>query len=757
MPARFASTPRRRSFFVVPDPGPRLSGNMLTRPYNDCVSEALPRFEDILELVASYNPGADENLLRRAYVYSAMAHKGQVRVSGEPYLVHPLEVARILAEMRLDEVAIATGLLHDLLEDTWVGEEELESQFGEHITGLVKALTKITTMEQSYAAREAAQAENVRRMLLASAEDLRVILVKLADRLHNMRTLSFLPEERRRRIAAETLEIYAPIAHRLGMGRIKAELEDLAFAHQHPEEHRRLTEQLQQREATAATLIAEIRGTIGTVLEENSIQAEVRGRIKHLHSIWTKVQKQRIELERVYDFLAFRIIVDTVPHCYAALGLIHQLWRPVPGRIKDYIAMPKPNAYQSLHTSVIGPEGQPFEVQIRTRDMDAIAERGIAAHWLYKEGKGSSQEEERVAWLRSLVEGHQENPREFLNSLKLNLYPEEVYTFTPKGEVFAFARGATPIDFAYRVHTEVGNHCVGARVNSRLVPLRTPLANGDIVEILTSPSQVPSRDWLEIAVTARAKNKIRGWLARGEKEHAVEVGRRLLERECRKLGISGKELREDGRLTQIAADHGFGKDEDMFAALGFGRVAVRDLLAPFIRARQAPAPAVPKGRPTLVESPAIMVRGQRDLLTYRAQCCNPLPGDDIVGYVTRGRGVAVHATHCPNVRKLLFTPEREVAVEWGGEVGAFAVPIQVNFEDRPGMLAALSQAVNAEGANIRSCHLNTHEDRLGTADLVVDVQGRGHLEKLLAMLRKIPGVTTVDVGVSTHLRRLRAL
>jgi guanosine-3',5'-bis(diphosphate) 3'-pyrophosphohydrolase len=722
------------------------------------MAETLPRFEDILELVSGYNPDCDEDLLRRAYVYSAMAHRGQVRVSGEPYLVHPLEVARILAEMHLDDLTIATGLLHDLLEDTWVSEEELESQFGEHITGLVKALTKITTMEQSYAAREAAQAENVRRMLLASIADVRVIFVKLADRLHNMRTLGYLPDEARRRIAAETMEIYAPISHRLGMGRVKAELEDLALAYQHPEEYRRLTEQLRQREAVAAALIAEIRSMITKVLEENSMSAEVRGRIKHLHSIWTKLRRQGIGLERVYDLLAFRLIVDTVPHCYAVLGLIHQLWRPVPGRIKDYIAMPKANAYQSLHTSVIGPEGQPFEVQIRTRDMDEIAERGIAAHWLYKEGKEPSQDAERVAWLRGLVEGHQENPREFLNSLKLNLYPEEVYTFTPKGEVFAFARGATPIDFAYRVHTEVGHHCVGARINGKLVPLRTPLSNGDIVEILTSPNQVPSRDWLEIAATARAQNKIRAWLNRGEKEQAVEAGRRLLERECRKVGLPLKQLREDQRLSQIAAEHGYGKEEDLFAAIGFGRIALRDLLAPLVRAHPV-TPVVPvKARPTAVpEGSVIMVKGQRDLLTFRAQCCNPLPGDEIVGYITRGRGVAVHSADCPNVRKLLFTSEREVEVEWGTETAAFSVPLHVTFEDRPGMLAALSQAANGENANIRSCHLATHEGQLGTADLVVDVKGREHLENVIAVLRQLPGVTMVETNVAIHPRRLQVL
>ena len=720
--------------------------------------EHLLRFEDILEMVSAYNPDCDEDLLRRAYVYSARAHRGQVRISGEPYLVHPLEVARILAEMHLDEVAIATGLLHDLLEDTWVSEEELEAQFGEHISGLVKALTKITTMEQSYAAREAAQAENVRRMLLASIADVRVILVKLADRLHNMRTLGFLPEDRRRRIAAETMEIYAPIAHRLGMGRIKAELEDLALAYQHPDDYRRLTEQLHQREEVAGSMIAEIGAAIASVLEENSISAEVRGRIKHLHSVWTKLRRQGIGLERVYDVVAFRLIVDTVPHCYAALGLIHQLWRPVPGRIKDYIAMPKPNAYQSLHTSVIGPEGQPFEVQIRTRDMDEIAERGIAAHWLYKEGRETSRDAERVSWLRGLVEGQQENPREFLNSLKLNLYPEEVYTFTPKGEVFAFARGATPIDFAYRVHTEVGHHCVGARINGKLVPLRTALANGDIVEILTSGNQVPSRDWLDIAVTARAQNKIRAWLNRGEKEQAVEAGRRLLERECRRLDIPLKQLRDDGKMAQLVSDHGFAKEDDLVAAIGFGRLSLKDILAPFVRTRTpAPPPAAGRARPAVPDGSVVTVRGQTDMLTYRAQCCNPLPGDQIVGYITRGKGVAVHTAQCPNLRKLLFTAEREVEVEWGGTTGAFAIPLHVSFEDRPGMLAAISQAANDEGANIRSCHLATNDDRLGTAELVVDVNGRDHLEKVFVVLRHIPGVTTVETSTEAPGRRLRLL
>jgi len=708
------------------------------------MAEALPRFEGLLELVQSYKPDCDEELLRRAYVFSAMAHKGQIRVSGEPYLVHPLEVARILGEMRLDEIAIATGLLHDLIEDTWVSEAELEAQFGEHIAGLVRALTKISTMERSFAARAAAQAETFRRMLLASIDDVRVIVVKLADRLHNMRTLDHLPEAKRRSIAAETLEIYAPIAHRLGIGRVKAELEDQAFAHLHPEEHQKLVDQLLQREDVSFSLIEEIRGTIGELLEEHSITGEVRGRIKHLYSIWSKLHKQGIGLDRVYDFLAFRVIVSTVPHCYAALGLVHQLWRPVPGRIKDYIAMPKPNAYQSLHTSVIGPSGQPFEVQIRTADMDEIAERGIAAHWMYKGGHGERDDAERVSWLRSLVEGHQESPREFLDSLKLNLYPEEVYTFTPKGEVLAFPRGATPIDFAYRVHTEVGHRCVGARINGRLVPLRTALTNGDIVEILTSPTQMPSRDWLEVAVTARAKNKIRAWVKSGEKEQAVDAGRRLLERECRKLGLSLKQLHDDERLKEIKSEHGLAREDDLYAAIGFGRLSPRDVLVPVAREDAEAAPVQAREHAPAGEDAVIVVKGQRDLLTFRAKCCNPLPGDDVVGYVTRGRGVAVHAVSCPNVRRLLFTAEREVPVEWGAVDVEFAAPLHVTFEDRSGMLTAVSQAITGEGANIRACHLATHDASVGTTDFVLLVRDRAHLEKVVGAVRAVSGVVAAD-------------
>lgn len=719
--------------------------------------EALPRFDDILEQVQAYKPTCDEDLLRRAYVFSAMAHQGQLRANGEPYLVHPLEVARILAEMRLDEVAIAVGLLHDLLEDTYVTEETLRDQFGERITGLVKALTKITTLEQSYAARQAAQAESFRRMLLASIEDIRVLLVKLADRLHNMRTLRFLDETKRRRISQETLEIYAPLAHRLGMGRIKAELEDLAFWHLYPEEAQRLSDELAARREKASVAIEAVRQDLGGLLKEFSIQGEVRFRIKHLYSIWRKLHRQGISLDQLFDFLAFRVVVDSVASCYAVLGLVHQRWRPVPGRFKDYISVPKSNGYQSLHTSLLGPDGLPFEVQIRTRDMDEVAEKGVAAHWAYKEGRDPGADQTRLAWLRSLLEGHQESPREFLDSLKLNLYPEEVYCFTPKGELVRLPRGATPVDFAYAIHTEVGHTCVGARVNGRLVPLRTELKTGDIVEIQTSPNQVPRRGWLEFVVTARARTKIRAFLKKGEKDRARALGRKLLEREAKRLGLAVKQGLEGFNLKEAVFQHGFAKEEDLLAAVGFGRLSPREVMAPFAREKQEPERMpVAKGRPgTSNDALTVEVKGDRDLLTFRAKCCQPLPGDPIVGYVTRGRGVAIHRQSCPNLKRLALSPEREIEVRWGSSGTLYPMPLHVLFEDRPGMLAAISQAIANAGSNIRTCHLAT-EDQCGVVNLEVDVTGRDQLEKVVTAIRRVSGVTRVDFGFTQAYRHLVA-
>ena len=532
------------------------------------------RIEDILNRVESYLPDYDEDLLRHAYVFAANRHQGQVRRSGETYLVHPLTVSWILAEMELDEVAIAVGLLHDLLEDTDTTAAELEEEFGPDVTRLVVALTKISTFESSFASHEATEAENFRRLLLASIDDVRVILIKLADRLHNMRTLGFLKRDRQVAIARETLDIYAPIANRLGIGSIKFELEDLCFEYLYDDEARELSRQVEERAKAAGRWFTRIREDLETLLAENGIEATISGRVKHLYSIYQKLRRQRVEVGDVFDVLAFRIIVSTVSECYATLGLIHQEWSPVPGRIKDHIAIPKPNAYQSLHTTVIGPEGHPFEIQIRTWDMHKIAEYGIAAHWSYKElGSKARAEDSRIAWLRSLLDNSEgTSPREFLDSLKVDLYPDEVYSFTPRGDVFSFPRGATILDFAYRVHTEVGHSCVGGRVNGRWVPLKTEIKNGDIVEITTSPQQRPHHDWLSIVVTTRARSKIRAWLKREEKERAVEVGRKLLERELRKASSGLKKLSGSDQMRQAVASHGVASEEDLLAAIGFGRL-----------------------------------------------------------------------------------------------------------------------------------------------------------------------------------------
>ncbi|MEO6258737.1 MAG: bifunctional (p)ppGpp synthetase/guanosine-3',5'-bis(diphosphate) 3'-pyrophosphohydrolase [Thermoanaerobaculia bacterium] len=484
------------------------------------------RFEDILDKVESYRPDFDEELLQKAYIFSAREHRGQVRSSGEPYLVHPLNVAHILAEMRLDETSIAVGLLHDVLEDTLTTKETLHELFGDDVAELVDGVTKIS--RYAYVSKEEQQAETFRKMLLAMVSDLRVVLVKLADRLHNMRTLQYLPEERRVAIAKETMEIYAPIANRLGMGRIKNELEDLSFRYLHPREAEELQRAVAEKLAVSGELVDRIRETLSAKLQENEISGDVHGRVKSVYSIWSKMRRQEIDIGQLYDYSAFRIITGSVKDCYATLGIIHQMWRPVPGRIKDYIAMPKPNFYQSLHTTVVAGKGQPFEVQIRTREMDLIAEQGIAAHWKYKEGRvGARPDDTSFLWLRQLVEWQNDitDPRVFMNSLKIDLYPDEVYTFTPRGDVFAFPRGATPLDFGYRIHTDVGHHCVGARVNGKLVPLRTPLKNGDIVEIMTSANQSPSREWLGMVITSRARHKIRHWLNTEQKHRSIELGR----------------------------------------------------------------------------------------------------------------------------------------------------------------------------------------------------------------------------------------
>ncbi len=713
------------------------------------------RFEDICETVRCHHPAADLDLLRKAYIFSAVEHKGQTRASGEPYLVHPLEVAAILAEMRMDPTCVLVGLLHDVLEDTLTTPERIQEYFGDDVLHIVEGVTKISKIP--FSSSEERQAENFRKLLLAMVDDVRVILVKLADRIHNMRTLQHLPEDRRQRIARETMDIYAPLAGRLGMSKIKNELEDLSFQYLEPQTYKDLMARVEEKRKGARAFIEKIKATVLEKLKAAGIEVAVEGRIKRLHSIHQKIRRQKIELDQVYDFVALRLIVPSVPDCYAVLGILHNVWRPVPGRIKDFIAMPRPNGYQALHTSVIGEEGHPFEVQIRTRDMHRVAEEGIAAHWKYKEGRtGFDKDDQAFAWLRQLLEWQHEvqDPHEFLNSLKLDLYPEEVYCFTPKGEVKTLPRGVTPIDFAYAIHTEVGNQCVGARVNGKMVPLRYKLKNGDIVEILTSAGHHPSRDWLAVAVTNKARSKIRHYLNVAEKQQALEIGKKHFEREFRRYDLSLKRI-ESEKAEALAQELGVGtKLEDLFTAVGYGKISMRQVLQRFVPQEKLDAPAVSeKPRPLKeavkrllrVGEERIKVKGTDDLLVYRAKCCNPIMGEPIVGYITRGKGVSVHSQTCPNVTSLMYDPERRIAVEWerGGE-GAYEVRIAVEVEDRPGLLAAITAVLAGMSTDIRNAEAKTFDDRTASIDLTLRIQDMKHLEKVVKSIRAVHGVIDVE-------------
>jgi GTP pyrophosphokinase len=713
------------------------------------------RFENIQETVQRHHPDADHEILRKAYIFSAVEHKGQLRASGEPYLVHPLEVAAILAEMRMDPTCVAVGLLHDVLEDTLTTPERIQEYFGADVLHIVEGVTKISKIP--YATSEERQAETYRKMLLAMVDDIRVILVKLADRLHNMRTLQHLPDERRQRIARETLDIYAPIAGRLGMAKIKNELEDLGFQYLDPEGYKSLAAQVEERRQAATDFIDQIKATVAEKLRSAGIEAAIEGRIKRLHSIAQKLKRQRIELDQVYDFVALRVLVRSVPDCYAALGVLHNIWRPVPGRIKDFVAMPRPNGYQSLHTSVIGETGHPFEVQIRTHEMHQVAEEGIAAHWRYKEGRtGVDKDDHAFSWLRQLLEWQQEvkDPHEFLNSLKLDLYPEEVYCFTPKGEVKMLPRGASPIDFAYAIHTEVGHQCVGSRVNGKMVPLRYKLKNGDIVEILTSAGHKPSRDWLGFTVTNKAKAKVRHYLNTTEKQQALEIGRKHLERELRRYDLSLKKvLSEPSPLEALAQELGVGtRIDDLYVGLGYGKVSARQVLARLLPAEKLQQKAPDKPRPVVDavkrflrrSEERITVKGTDDLLVYRAKCCNPIMGEPIVGYITRGKGVSVHSVNCPNVTNLVFDPERRIAVEWeAGAQGGYEVRLTVGIEDRPGALAAVTAVLAAMNTDIRDAQVRTFDDKTASIEITVRINDLKHLDKVLKSVRGVSGVIDV--------------
>jgi len=713
------------------------------------------KFRDLMRTMRENRPTDDLEIVRKAYEFSQTHHAGQTRASGKPYLEHPLEVALVLAEMKMDPVAVAAGLLHDSVEDTSVTIVDIRKEFGEQVAHIVEGVTKISKID--FATREEQQAENLRKMMLAMVDDIRVVLIKLADRLHNMRTLEHLQPDRQHKIAEETLEIYAPIAHRLGMGKIRGELEDLGFRFLDPIAYQQVHDAVEARRKKGEQFLARVEDVLQDKLKEAGITAKVESRIKRLFSIHKKLQRQRISVDQVYDLCAMRVITKSVQDCYAVLGIVHNIWRPVPGRIKDFIAMPRPNFYQSLHTSVITEDGTPFEIQIRTEEMHKMAEEGIAAHWKYKDGPVSAQDEQRLSWLRQVVEWQRDvsDPNEFLSTLKIDLFPEEVYTFTPKGKVLVLPRESTPIDFAYSIHTEVGHTCVGAKVNGRMVPLRHKLHSGDIVEILTQPGHKPSRDWLAVVKSSRARNKIKHWLNIHQRERAIEIGRKLVEKEARKYRVALKDIKDED-LQKIASDHGLGGADDLMAAIGYGKYSARHVLGRLAPAGTQPSPdgAVEEsGIGSAVRrvfgggsSNAIRVKGHDDLLVYRARCCNPIRGEGVVGYVTRGKGVAVHAVSCPNVMNLLYEPERRIDVEWARDDGtpaSYPVKLTVFCDDRFGMLKQITAVIGDAKTNIRNIDAKTGNGQ-ASVDAVLDVVDLQHLEQIIAGLRKIPGVHDVQ-------------
>ena len=718
-------------------------------------------FSELQVKVREYRPKDDPAPLEKAFRFAGRHHGDQKRDSGEPYMVHPLMVAHILADMRMDSVSIHAGLLHDVVEDAaGVKIEDIEKQFGPEIAGVVNGVTKLSSFDIFSA--EERQAETFRKMLLAMVNDIRVIMVKLADRLHNMRTLGYLGPERRERIARETLEIYAPIAHRLGMGKIRGELEDLSFRYLDAEAYEEIARAIESKRHSNEEFLARIKEIVEAELRREGIPARVDGRLKRAYSVYQKLKRQKITIDQVYDLMALRIITDSVKNCYAALGVIHNEWRPVPGRIKDFIAIPRPNLYQSLHTSVVGPEGQHFEVQIRTEEMHRIAEEGIAAHWKYKEGrKGPAQDDQRIAWLRHLVEWQRDmqDPGEFMSTLKVDLYPEEVYTFTPRGKVIVLPRGASPIDFAYAIHSDVGQLCVGAKVNGRIVPLRYTLRNGDIVEIMTQPGHQPSKDWLALVKTSRARNKIKHVINAIERAKAIEIGEKYLEKEARRLGVQLSRIGKPG-LEAVAGEYGYSKMDDLYAALGYGKFSARQVLQKAAPA-QFPEEAQDTARPVQPELPVaplpqerqpvdgdavIRVKGMDDLMVYRAKCCNPIRGDAIVGYVTRGKGVAVHSSQCPNVQNLLYDAERKIDVEWARNAAdSFPVKLVIHTDDRPGMLAQLTSILSAENTNIRTLEARGEHDADGAlVEMTVEVRDKKQLEKLVSTMRRVSGVRDVE-------------
>ncbi len=714
------------------------------------------RLNDILDQIHSYLPDADTSLVERAYVFSAKVHAGQVRLSGEPYLSHPLAVAFILSQLKLDLPSIAAGLLHDTVEDTLTTIEEIEEMFGQDVAHIVDGVTKISQIE--FQSRVHKQAENIRKMILAMSKDIRVLLVKLADRLHNMRTLQYQKEHKRPKIARETLDIYAPLAGRLGIDWIKRELEDLGFRFMYPEEYEQLKQQVEERLGERKQYVEEVKAIISGKMAEFGLSCRVLGRPKHLWSIFRKMRRRNVGLEQIFDLIAFRIILKTVTECYEALGIVHSLWKPVPGRFKDYISLPKANMYQSLHTTVVGPYGEQMEIQIRTEEMDRVANEGIAAHWLYKEGKILTKgDESQFDWLKRLMEWQKEleDPREFLESVRIDLFPDEVYVLTPEGEIKAFPVGATPIDFAYSIHTEVGHHCAGAKVNGRMVPLKYQLQNGDVVEIITSKQHKPSRDWLKIAKTSRARARIRQWIKTEERGHSLALGKDLCAREFKKHRLDFNSFLKDGVAEEIARSLSYKSVDDMLIGIGYGKISPAQVVGRFLKLKPGAAPPEQEQYEDLKEAPArkgrsgkgagegITIHGHEDIMIHLAKCCTPVPGDDVVGYITRGRGVTVHREDCPNVANLEI--DRTIEVRWAPEEDTlYPVKINVTTADKKGMLASVSNAISAAEANILEAKVTTRLDNSAFFTFTVEVKDGQHLNKVMSGIKRVDGVLRVE-------------
>jgi GTP diphosphokinase / guanosine-3',5'-bis(diphosphate) 3'-diphosphatase len=724
------------------------------------------RINDILDKTAKYLSADDQVLIQNAYIYSAAAHAGQTRLSGEPYLLHPLETANILAELKLDGPSVAAGLLHDTVEDTKASIEDIEERFGEEVADIVDGVTKISLM--TFDSKEEAQAENIRKMVIAMSEDIRVILVKLADRLHNMRTLDFQKHLKQALISQETIDIYAPLANRLGLHMLKNELEDLSLKYLKPDVYAHVSGGITHHQTMGEEYIAKVITLIKELLEANGVKGRINGRRKHIYSIYHKMLAQDLTLEQVHDLIAFRILVSSLKDCYASLGLVHSLWKPIPGRFKDYISMPKANMYQSLHTTVIGPEGERIEIQIRTEEMNQLAEYGVAAHWQYKErerGKKASRDVDRFTWLRQIMDWQHElkDSREFMTNLRFDLFQDEVYVFTPKGQVKELPEGATPVDFAYMIHTEVGNRCAGAKINGKLAPLSTALQNGDTIEIITDKNRSPSQDWLKFAKTAKARARIKHWVRTEERSKSISLGREMLEKDGRRMGVNLSKVAKDGSLMVVAGEHSFGSLDDLYSGIGYGKVSTRRILRAFMpKPEERPegkdakaATTAEKAEETLEKaklksSESIKIQGVDNVLIRFAGCCNPLPGDPIVGYVSRGRGVTIHTHDCPNV--VGFEPERLLRVTWEGEKDQpYPAKIKILAKNVKGVLGRVATILAESGVNIDSGSFESTLDGKTECIFTIEVKDSSHLYQVIERLAKIDSVIEVKrLVVSDH-------